>query len=150
MANALSRLIYDPLVEIDRIRGEMNRLLGESLGRLSLTGWTEPGQPPVDIYATNDELILVVAVPGLEAKDIQINTNRGFITISGEITPPDIPEEAESLRQERWYGKFSRTFQLPLPVEAEKAEASLKDGLLYIHIPKAKEARTTNVPIKVK
>ncbi|NLG83740.1 MAG: Hsp20/alpha crystallin family protein [Firmicutes bacterium] len=54
------------------------------------------------------------------------------------------------MRQERWYGKFSRTFQLPLPVEAEKAEATLKDGLLFIHIPKTKEARTTNVPIKVK
>ncbi|NLG83741.1 MAG: Hsp20/alpha crystallin family protein [Firmicutes bacterium] len=69
----------------------MNRLLGESLGRISLTGWTEAGGPPVDIYATNDELILVVAVPGLEAEDIQINTNRGFITISGEVNPPEIP-----------------------------------------------------------
>ncbi|MCL6613743.1 MAG: Hsp20/alpha crystallin family protein [Firmicutes bacterium] len=150
MANALARLIYDPLLEMDRIRGEVNRLLGESLGRFSLAGWMEPGQPPIDIYATNDELILVAAVPGLAAKDLEITTNRGFITIAGEFTPPDLPEKVESLRQERWYGRFSRTFQLPLPVEAEKAEATMENGLLFIRMPKAKEARTTNVPIKVK
>lgn len=147
MANSLVRFGFEPFREIERIRSEMNRLFGESLSRYPGNGWADSGSPKVDIYATNEDLLLVVELPGLNQEALEITTNQDVLTFSGEFKLPELPENAEILRQERWYGRFSRSFQMPFPIDADHAEATIKDGLLVVRVPKAKEAKTRTVPI---
>ncbi len=145
MTDALLRL--SPFRELDRIRSEVNRLFNGELARGQVMEWHETLYPAVDVYNTNNELVLVAEVPGLSAENLEITTTKDSVTLAGEFTAPQFPEQAESLREERTYGRFSRSFRLPLPVDADKAAASIKDGLLIIRVPKAEEIRPRVVPI---
>ena len=148
MTNSLLRLGFEPFREIDRLRSEMNRLFGDTLSRYPDLGFATPNSPRADIYATGEDLLVVAELPGLSADQVEITTNQDILTIGGEFKQPDLPENADVMRQERWYGRFSRSFQLPIPVDADKAEATMKDGLLIVRVPKAKEAKARTVPIK--
>ena len=148
MSDAITRSIQGPFREIDRLRNEMNRIFGDVFARLPAVEWHETGYPCVDVYAAPQELILVAEVPGLAAENIEITTTKDSVTIAGEFNTPPLPEQAETLRQERSYGRFTRTFRLPLPVDADKAEADIKNGLLVIRVPKAAEVRPRTIQIK--
>ncbi len=148
MSDAITRGGYSPFREIERLRDEMNRVFNTTFGRLPMVEWHETGYPPVDVYATPEELFLVAEVPGLAAENIEITTTKDSVTIAGEFSLPKLPEQAEALRQERTYGKFTRSFRLPMPVDADQAEADIKDGLLIVRIPKAAEVRPRTIPIK--
>lgn len=147
MPDSLSKA-YHQFRDLDRLRGEINRFFGETMTRLPFLEWHETGYPSIDIYAANQDMILVAEVPGLSAEELEISTTKDSITVSGEFRLPQLPEDARVMRQERSYGRFTRTFHLPLPVDADKAEATMKDGLLMIRVPKAEEVRPRTVVIK--
>ena len=98
-------------------------------------GWI----PPVDIHETADEYVITAELPGLERDDIEIQVDDGRLTISGVRRERDAPCE-QYHRVERGHGDFSRTFQLPLPVDADRITADLHDGVLTVICPKAAEA----------
>jgi HSP20 family protein len=99
------------------------------------SGWT----PPVDVLETDDHLVVMVELPGLTQDDVQLQHHEGRLTISG------VRRERESQceqfhRIERGHGSFSRTFQLPQPIDAERITADLRDGVLTITCPKANDS----------
>lgn len=96
------------------------------------TGWT----PPVDVLETPDTYVVMVELPGLTQDDIQLQHHEGRLTISGVRRERESPCE-QFHRIERGHGSFSRTLQLPVPVEAERITADLRDGVLTITCPKA-------------
>jgi HSP20 family protein len=97
--------------------------------------WLEKeGEVPVDMYQTKDYVILEVPVAGVKPTDLEIYTENDQIVIEGQRKIPE--EEREYLIQECFWGKFSRIVKIPIEVDFEKVEASLKDGLLTIKIPK--------------
>lgn len=95
------------------------------------TGWA----PPVDVLETPDRYHISVEVPGLSRGQIQIQIHDGTLTIEGERPAPDASCEQYHC-VERGHGRFSRSFLLPEPIDADAVGADLRDGVLTIRIPK--------------
>ena len=103
---------------------------------------------PVDVYSTENELVIEASVPGLEPGDVEITIEGETLTIRGERRAP--LENVDYHIQERRYGPFSRTFTLSLPIEGEGAEAVFEKGVLTLTIPKAEEARPKIIKVRGK
>jgi len=104
--------------------------------------------PAVDISETDKEYRVSVELPGIEKDDIQVSIDQGRLTISGEKKEEQKEEKENFLRVERSYGTFTRTIPLPATVNEEAAEASFKDGVLTIRLPKTAEGRGKRIEIK--
>ncbi|GAB4254554.1 MAG: Hsp20/alpha crystallin family protein [Acidobacteriota bacterium] len=109
---------------------------------------TQEWVPPVEVVETDKEYRFMVEVPGMEEKDLTIQVDNGVLTFSGEKRAPEY-EGAETVRSERWYGKFTRSFSLPESADPERIEAHLKHGILTITVPKRAEAQPRKVEVKV-
>ena len=96
------------------------------------TGWV----PPVDLHETAEQYILIAEVPGLQRDDLEIRLHDGHLVLSGVRREPPVACE-QYHRIERCHGSFSRTFHLPLPVDADRIVADLRDGVLTISCPKS-------------
>jgi HSP20 family protein len=105
--------------------------------------------PRFSSHESPTEWILHAEVPGMTQKDLSISVHDGAVSISGErkLTPP---EGFEPRLQERLPMKFSRTFAVSNPMDWEKAEAKVADGILTLRIPKAPEAQPRSIPITTK
>jgi HSP20 family protein len=133
--------------EMDQLQREMNRLFNaSSKGRV----FTAPSYPAINIW-TNDEGQLISAeMPGVNPEDIDINVTGDAVSISGERKPEKVIKDAHYHRHERSYGTFSRTVQLPFMVDTNKVEASFKNGVLMISLPRAEADKTKKITIKSK
>ena len=108
------------------------------------SGWS----PALDLYQNNDNVVAVVELPGMRKEDIDISLHDGMLTIAGErqISSGE-GENAE--RTERFSGKFRRSISLPTRVDASKVNASYKDGILTVTLPKAEEAKPKKVEVTI-
>jgi len=106
------------------------------------TGWV----PAVDLQETAEEYILTAELPGLTRDDIEIQLHDGRLTLSGVRREREVPCE-QYHRVERGHGSFSRTFQLPVPVDADRVAADLRDGVLTITCPKAHDASARRIDV---
>lgn len=108
-------------------------------------GWS----PAIDVVDRKDELLLRADLPGLTEKDIDVTVKDGALTLRGQRKEEKETKEGEEYYCcERWSGSFSRTLTLPPGINSEKVSASFKNGVLEIHIPKAKEAEGKKIEIK--
>jgi HSP20 family protein len=131
--------------EFDRLQREMNRLSDPGLFRRV----RRPASfPAVNIWTNDDNAFVTAEVPGVDPKDIDIALVGGSLTISGSRYMEDVEENTRYHRQERSYGKFSRSIQLPFNVNASKVEANFKDGILNINLPKAEEDKPRKISVK--
>ena len=103
---------------------------------------------PLDVYSTANELIIKASVPGVEPADVEITIEGDRLTIKGETNAP--LENVEYHVQERRSGPFGRTLTLNVPVEADSAEATFRNGELTLVIPKAAEVRPRVIKVKSK
>ena len=108
------------------------------------TAW----MPSVDVSETGEEIRVKAELPGMDAKDIDVSLNDGHLTIRGERKKENEEKDENLHRVERRYGSFSRSFRLPVEVDAEKVEADYKDGVLSLHLPKSKENSERKIEIK--
>jgi len=129
----------------------MDRLFEESFVR-PRREWLAPaeGTLALDMYETEDSMVVKSAVPGLEPDDIDITISGNTLSMSGETKAENEVKEENYIRRERRYGSFSRTVTLPEGLELDKAEASFQDGILTLTIPKAPEAKPKVIKIKGK
>lgn len=105
--------------------------------------------PRVDVIETEKTLQIKAELPGMSEKDIQVSLSRDTLTLSGEKKAEEEQRSGNIYRMERIYGAFSRTIALPLDVDAENAEATFKNGVLTINLPKVAAAKDSR-RIKVK
>ena len=105
-------------------------------------------KPRVDITETTDEFILSVELPGVSKDGISINYENDVLKIDGERKRPEGKEDSKFLREERYYGKFSRVFNINTKIDGEKIEAAFKDGVLTIRLQKAEEVKPKEIKIK--
>jgi len=101
----------------------------------------------VDVKAVDDEYEITALVPGLQAEDLEILIQNDTLTLKGEFKSNG-SQEQEYLRRELPTGRFSRTLAFPAALEANKAEASLKDGVLNLRVPKAEAERRKSIKVK--
>jgi HSP20 family protein len=106
---------------------------------------------PLDVYETEDSLVLKAAVPGVAPEDIDVTVTGDVLTIKGELKPE---EEAEGrrnyLHRERRYGAFYRQLTLPSAIDAGKVTASFDNGILKLEMPKREEVKPKTVKITAK
>jgi HSP20 family protein len=134
--------------EMDRFRRGMDQLLGQ----LGTEGRNAPGlavqYPPVNVWQDEGNLYVEAELPGMKQDDLEIYVTEGDqLTVQGERRPYT-PEKGVWHRQERGFGRFGRTFTLPVPVDADKVEARFEHGVLHLTLPKSEQARPRRITVK--
>jgi HSP20 family protein len=110
--------------------------------------WPEPeGELAVDMYQTDDELVILSAIAGVKPEDLNLYLEGEVIFIEGERKKP-VEEKGDYFLQECYWGKFSRKIVLPVEINPEKISASFKDGILTIRIQKISKERKRKILIK--
>ena len=131
--------------EMDRLQREMNRLI-DSVGR----GSTRPsGFPPVNVWANQEHVLVTAELPGVEPEELDISVVAESLTLGGRRRLPQPDGETQWHRHERWHGEFSRTLQLPYRIDAENVEATFRNGVLSVTLPRAEEDRPRRISIGV-
>ena len=137
---------------VGALQHEMNRLFDDFFTRdfflepfRGLGHWS----PALDVSETDNSVVVKAELPGMESKDVEVSLSGDVLTIKGE-KKEDKEEKTKSFhRVERHYGSFERTLRLPAAVEGEKVQASFKNGVLTVELPKTEEAKKKAIHIKV-
>ncbi|MGD2246108.1 MAG: Hsp20/alpha crystallin family protein [Candidatus Aminicenantes bacterium] len=140
---------WDPFRDLITIREKMNRLFEEAVSSrgeekdMVSSSWS----PSVDIYETEQDLVLSAEVPGLDEKDIEIKIEDNTLTLKGERNFEKETKEENYHRIERAYGSFYRSFSLPHYINQDKISAEHQNGVLKIIMPKKPELKPRSVKI---
>ncbi|HEX6034226.1 MAG TPA: Hsp20/alpha crystallin family protein [Anaerolineales bacterium] len=141
---------WEPMREMMTLREAMDRLFDDAFTRpinLRDGGWTSPA---VDMYQTDDEVVVRAALPGFKSDEVQINVTGDVLTLRGETKHEEEQKErAWHIREHRW-GSFERSIALPTEVTADKAVADFENGILTITLPKAEEVKPKTITVKAK
>ncbi len=115
-------------------------------------GWQDdsdvPGQLAVDVYETEDKLIVKARTAGVNKQDLDVSISDGILTISGTLSSGDDTAATQWHIQECYWGEFSRTLALPVAVKEEEVEAILKDGVLTVGFNKVKQEQARKIEIR--
>ncbi len=107
-----------------------------------------PGQLAVDVYETNEQLIVKARTAGVNKEDLDVSISDGILTISGTLSSGDETNVSNWHIQECYWGEFSRTLALPVPVKEDEVAAALKDGVLTITFAKVKQEQAKKITIQ--
>ena len=141
--------------EFASLRQAMDRLLDDAfVGGPFRTLWSRTGSAaqamPLDVYATEDEVVILAAVPGLRPEDLEITAHQSTVTLSGKVVDVAEAEEAKNATwflHELWSGEFRRSLTLPFEVDADRAQATFERGVVRIVMPKAEQAKPRRIAI---
>ena len=132
--------------DINRLRRDMDRLFESSI-----PSWTRQRSskfPAINVWTSGNEGIYVTAeLPGIDPDDINISVTADTLVLSGVRKAEGASEAAQYHRRERTHGEFSRSFQLPYPVNKDKVEANLQLGLLQISLPRAESDKPKQIAV---
>ena len=137
---------WDPVrdlasMEIDRLNNMFTNFLGGE-------GFPRNWVPPVDIYETdNNEVVVKAELPDMKREDISVTFENNVLTLKGERKYENEVPRDRFQRFERFYGSFSRSFTLPATVDATKISAAYKDGVLTVRLPQREEAKPKQITI---
>ena len=138
---------WSPLDQLTNLRDEINRLFEKPFnngGSDAFNAWA----PALDVLEDKDNLVVRAELPGLKKEDINISLHDNAVTISGERRNEKKYEGSETSREERSFGRFTRSFQLPKTVDPAKVKANYKDGILTVTLPKVEEAKPRHIEIQ--
>lgn len=143
---------YNPLRELRSMQEQMNRLLNVSWNH-DLTGedireglW----QPSVDIYETEDAIVIKAELPDVDQKDIEVRIEDNTLTLRGERKHEGEVKKENYHRIERYFGSFQRSFSLPMNIQQDNVSASCERGVLTITLPKKEDIKPKQIKVEVK
>jgi len=140
---------WEPFRGVTTLQDQINRLFNEAFERKgeesSLSAWA----PAVDIYETEQELVVKADLPDVDPKDLDIRVENNLLTIRGERKFEKKVSEENYLRVERSYGSFARSFTLANTVNSEAIKADYQNGVLTLTIPKREEAKPKQIKVNV-
>jgi len=145
---------WEPFRDLMGLQERMNRMF-DDVYRPAQTGseddWALGGAwaPAVDIFEHQDNIVLRAALPGVDAKAVDIRLENNVLTLRGERKLDSEVKRDSYHRVERSYGAFSRSFTLPMAVDQGKISADYKDGVLNVTLPKREEAKPKQISISV-
>ncbi|HXQ33148.1 MAG TPA: Hsp20/alpha crystallin family protein [Anaerolineales bacterium] len=137
---------WEPAREMLTLREAMDRLFDDAFTRpFSMRdGWSAPA---IDMYQTDDEIVVKASLPGIKADEVQINITGDVLTLKGEVKhEEESKNKAWHIREQRW-GSFQRLVALPTNVVADKAKAEFENGILTVTLPKAEEVKPKTITI---
>ena len=142
---------WEPFRDLVTAQRDFDRLFREAFAprlgdaELSTRSWA----PAVDIYETEDAIILKAELPGIDSKDAEVRVEDNTLYLKGERKFEKEVNEQNYHRVERSYGSFARSFSLPNSINADKVKAEYKDGMLTLTMPKREEAKPKTIKIDV-
>lgn len=144
---------WDPSRDMNLLQQRMNKLFEESLrlGRSTEHDVTGSGwMPAVDIYETEDKVVVKADLPGVEQGEIDLRIEDNVLVLRGERKFSNQERKEDFLRIERTYGTFQRTFRLPSSVDQGKVTANHEDGVLEVTLQKKEDSRPLSIKVEVK
>ncbi len=144
---SIQRRGRDIFNELTGMQQEMNRLFDEFFGERRQEMAEGAWLPVVDVSETGTEIVVKAELPGMSKDDIELDLQDNVLTLKGEKKQEKKEEKESFHRVERSYGSFSRSFTLPVGVDSEKVQATFKDGVLVITLPKVEEAKQKKIEI---
>lgn len=131
--------------EMEDLQRQMNRLFDDFF-----PARYHPARefPAMNIWADENSVLVTAELPGIQGKDIDINVLGENLTISGDRPHDEVPQDAQFHRRERSFGKFSRSIQLPFVVDIKKVNATFKDGVLSVTLPRAESDKPKKIAVK--
>ncbi len=142
---------WEPIRDLLSTQREFDRLFREAFSpvfgetEVSTRSWA----PPVDIFETENDIVLKAELPGIDPKDVEVRVEDNTLYLKGERKYEKEVNEKNYHRVERSYGSFARSFSLPNSIDSEKVKAEYKDGLLTLTMPKREEAKPKTIKIDV-
>jgi HSP20 family protein len=146
MEVSMNLMRWDPYREVSSVQDRLNRAFGGRTERddeMQLAAWA----PPVDIAEEKDRILITAELPGFKENEIEIQTENGMLTLRGERKFEKETDGKSYHRVERSYGQFVRSFSLPNNVDREKIQATFRDGLLQVELPKREDAKPRTIKI---
>lgn len=145
----MSLVKWNPLREMEELLDNYGRAL-TTPGRLatdllSRGDWT----PRVDIAETDKSFLIKMEIPEVSKKDVKVSVDQGVLSISGERKQEKEEKGKRYHRMERYYGSFDRSFSLPENVDQTHVDATFKDGMLTVELPKLAEALHTPIEVQI-
>jgi HSP20 family protein len=142
--------LYDPWSDFKNLQNEINSLFDVDRFSGSTGLFDRSVSPSVDVIEGENEFTVQCELPGVEQKDLDVSIVSNVLTIKGEKKDKLETGKGKAYKKETWEGSFQRTVSLPSSVDADKIQASLKDGILTVEIPKKAEAKPKQISVKVK
>ena len=136
-----------PFGNLLSLRQAMDHLFEESLVNPRTWSWGEPHGVALDVYATDEDLVVEANLPGVKPEEVEITVEGNTLTIAGEKRSSRNEDEGSTLLTEIRRGAFSRTLTLPAGLEPDRATATFEDGVLTLRIPKAEQAKARQIEI---
>jgi len=136
---------WDPFREMTQVQSQLNRLVDQAVG-----GRQESWLPAIDVFDTQDAVVLKAELAGMDPDDIQIEVEDNVLTIKGERKFEEKVDEERYYRVERRFGSFQRSLALPQGVKADEIAAGYEDGVLTLTVPKAPELKPQRIEVKAK
>jgi HSP20 family protein len=136
---------------LDQLRTQMDRLVSDFFGPMAGTyapraAVRAASFPALNVWEVGDHLYAEAELPGVNSEDIDVSVVAGDLTIRGHRNPQT--EEGTAVhRRERGTGEFTRVVRLPIEVDADRVEATLKDGVLLVKLPKAETAKPKKIKV---
>jgi HSP20 family protein len=134
----------DQLPDIRLLDDRFDRLIERAFGRDRQAPW----MPAMDVYETDEKVVVTVELPGITAEDVEVSVEDSTLTVSGKREFASEVTEESYHRIERRYGSFSRAVTLPPQVDAGMVDARFDDGVLSIEVPKVEKAKPKKIQIK--
>ena len=141
----------DPFEELRRIERRLSRILSDLWEKPTITPrslFSEVREPFIDIQETDKELIITAEMPGVSKEDIKVNVYDNTIEISAKVKKEEKEEREGYIRRERRAGRFYRAISLPCEVDAKKAKATYKNGILEVRLPKVTLEKGTYIKVE--
>ncbi|HSU89612.1 MAG TPA: Hsp20/alpha crystallin family protein, partial [Terriglobia bacterium] len=142
----------DPFKELEEIGQRFNRIFGgfPSIGEgrreaMTVADWA----PSVDITEDTKEYLIKAEIPEVNKNDVRVTVQEGVLTIQGQRRQEKEEKDKRFHRIERSYGTFVRSFSLPEDVAEDNVRAEFKDGMLWVHLPKAEKPKPKSIEVKV-
>jgi HSP20 family protein len=106
--------------------------------------------PPLDLVESDDGYTVLCDLPGMDQKDLELSVTSNVLTIKGERKSGNKGKDTKVYKNETWEGSFQRTLSIPSPINADKIDAELSNGVLRVFLPKREEDKPKQIELKVK
>ncbi|MGD0625928.1 MAG: Hsp20/alpha crystallin family protein [Thermodesulfobacteriota bacterium] len=138
--------------DFDQMKGQIHRLMGEFFKDAKPLGYQSDQcfHPPMDIYETEDNLVVVMEIAGMRTEDIHVFFEKDLLSITGGRTESSSAPKTRLHQMEIDYGDFERTLRIPFPLKVDEIRAAYRQGFLIITVPKRKEPIFKTVEVSVR
>ena len=144
----MAMMRFDPLRELESMREAMEEAFWPLAVPPRLLEFETTVLFPVNMWETDKDLVIRAAVPGFKPEDIHISVSDNLLSVRGEHKEEEKVKREDYYRHELLAGSFHREISLPVPVNADKAEATFENGILTLRLPKTEQAKARKIAIK--